>query len=315
MMSTFWSWYIIALTTTNIVGVVWLLIATARRRSGDTTADNATTGHVWDEDLTELNNPLPRWWFGLFILSVIFAIGYLVLYPGLGNFAGNLGWTSAAAAAKETSDANARLESLYAGFRQTPVAQLAHDPKAVKVGRNVFANNCAACHGSDARGATGYPNLVDSDWLYGGDPETVLTTVLGGRHGIMPPLAATLPDGGVDQVAHYVLSLSGHEHDSRLAALGKPRFEGICAACHGVTGTGNQAIGAPNLTDDIWLHGGGDLDAVRLAINNGRSGVMPAWEPVIGNDRARLAVAWVLAQGAVDAAADQVATLTPAAQP
>jgi len=303
-MSPFWSWYVIALTTTNIIGVVWLLIATGRRRRGDDTAGNSTTGHVWDEDLTELNNPLPRWWFGLFILTVVFAIGYLILYPGFGNFAGRLGWTSAAAAAKETSDANTRLESLYATFRETPLADLAHDPKAVKVGRNVFANTCAACHGSDARGAQDYPNLVDRDWLYGGDPETVLASVLKGRHGVMPALAATLPDGGVEQVAHYVMSLSGREHDSRLAALGKPRFEGICAACHGVGGKGNPAIGAPNLTDDVWLHGGGDLAAVRTAINNGRSGVMPAWESVIGRDRARLAVAWVLSQGAIDAAAD-----------
>jgi cytochrome c oxidase cbb3-type subunit 3 len=197
----------------------------------------------------------------------------------------------------------------------SPLAALARDPKAVKVGRNVFANTCAACHGSDARGALGYPNLVDTDWLYGGDPDTVLASVLNGRHGAMPALAATLPDGGVEQVAHYVMSLSGRAHDSRLAALGKPRFEGICAACHGMAGKGNQAIGAPNLTDDVWLHGGGDLDAVRTAINDGRSGVMPAWEPVIGRDRARLAVAWVLSQGAIDAAADAQTAAIAAARP
>jgi cytochrome c oxidase cbb3-type subunit 3 len=299
-MSSFWSWYIIVLTTINIVGVVWLLLATARRRPGDD-VKGATTGHVWDEDLTELNHPLPRWWFGLFVLTVLFAIGYLVLYPGFGNFAGSLGWTSAGAAARDTAEANAKLESLYAGFRDKPLADLASDPKAVKVGRNVFANNCAACHGSDARGATGYPNLVDRDWLYGGDPDKVLASVLGGRHGVMPPLAGALPDGGVDEVANYVLGLSGRDHDARLAFAGKPKFEVICAACHGADGKGSIVIGAPNLTDDIWLHGSGDIDAIRTAINIGRSGTMPAWEPVIGRDRARLAVAWVLSQGVHDA--------------
>lgn len=294
-MTTFWSGYIIVLTLANIAGVVWLLFATARKRPGEKPASD-TTGHVWDEDLTELNNPLPRWWFGLFVLSVVFALGYLALYPGLGNFAGRLGWTSAEAAAAETADTNAKLESLYAQFRDRPLADLAHDPAAVKIGRNVFANNCAACHGSDARGAKDYPNLVDNDWLYGGEPDTVLASVLHGRNGVMPPLSATLPDGGVDQVANYVLSLSGLDHDARLAALGKPKFETICAACHGKDGKGNHALGAPNLTDDIWLHGGGDLAAVRTAINEGRSGTMPAWEPILGTDRARLAAAWVLSQ-------------------
>lgn len=315
-MSTFWSWYIIILTVANIGGVVLLLLATARKRGHPSEAEGATTGHVWDEDLTELNHPLPRWWFGMFVLSVIFGIGYLVLYPGMGNFAGSLGWTSNGAAAKETADANTKLESLYAGFRDRPLAELAHDAKAVKVGRNVFANTCAACHGSDARGATGYPNLVDNDWLYGGEPDTILASVLHGRHGVMPPLAATLPDGGVEQVAHYVLSLSGRENDARLAALGKPRFESICAACHGVNGKGNALVGAPNLTDDVWLHGGGDIVAIRTAINDGRSGTMPAWESVIGKDRARLAVAWILSQGAHDTAADATASpIAPTIRP
>ncbi len=302
-MSASWSWFIILLVVVNIVGLVVLLFATARRRRGDAGDARATTGHVWDGDLEELNNPLPRWWFGLFVLTVIFAIGYLVLYPGMGNFAGRLGWTSNSAAADELRETNAKLEALYAGFRGRPLADLARDPKAVKIGRNVFANTCAACHGSDARGAVGYPNLVDDDALYGSDGDTMLASVLHGRHGVMPPLAATLPDGGVDDVANYVMGLSGRPHDARLAELGKPRFETICAACHGKDGKGNHALGAPNLTDDVWLHGGGDVAAVRTAIVDGRSGTMPAWASVLGEDRARLAVAWLLAQNPHDAAA------------
>ncbi len=295
-MSTSWTIYVVVLTLVTIAALLWLLLSNARARPEQSKAGN-TTGHVWDEDLVELNNPLPRWWLWLFILTVMFALGYLVLYPGLGNFAGTLGWTSDKAADAELAETNARLESLYAGFRDRPLEQLAHDPAAVKVGRNVFANNCAACHGSDARGAKGYPNLVDEDSLYGADGDTMLASVLQGRHGVMPPLGATLPGNGMDEVANYVLALSGQAHDATLAAAGKPKFEGICAACHGADGKGNRALGAPNLTDDVWLYGG-DLATIRETIEKGRGGVMPAWEPIIGTDRARLAVAWLLSQRA-----------------
>ena len=301
-MSTPWTLFVVALTLLNIGALVWLLFANSRARPGDPAKDS-TTGHVWDGDLAELNNPLPRWWFGLFVLTIVFSIGYLVLYPGLGDFAGKLGWTSVGAADREVAGNRERLDSLFARFRGRPIDELAADPAATKVGRNVFANNCAACHGSDARGAKGYPNLVDEDSLYGADADTMLASVLGGRHGIMPPLAAALSDGGVDEVAHYTLSLSGLAHDASLAAAGKPGFEAVCAACHGADGKGNPLLGAPNLTDDVWLHGPGDLAAIRTAIENGRAGVMPAWESLIGEDRARLAVAWLRAQRQQAAAA------------
>ena len=296
-MSASWSGYIIILTVVFTIGISWLLFANARKSPKGSPAAK-DTGHVWDGDITELDNPLPRWWFILFVLTLVFTVIYLVLYPGLGTFRGTFNWSSAGEMQAELDENRARLETLYAGFRERPLPELARDPAAVKVGRNVFANNCAACHGTDARGAKGYPNLVDGDWLYGGDPEIVLASVLHGRHGMMPPLVATLPGNGVDEVANYTLSLSALAHDERLAALGKPKFESICAACHGVDGKGNQALGAPNLTDDIWMHGNADLASVRDAITYGRSGVMPPWGPIIGSDRARLAVAWLLAQGA-----------------
>jgi len=303
-MSAAWSWYVIVLTVVNIAGLIWLLLATARKASPDGKAPTDTMGHVWDGDLQELNNPLPRWWLWLFVLTIVFGVGYLVVYPGLGNFSGTFGWTSTGEVQRTLADTHDRLETLYAGFRDRELDELARDPAAVKVGRNVYANNCAACHGSDARGADGYPNLVDADWLYGGEPETILASVEKGRHGLMPPLAATLPGSGVEEVAHYVLSLSSREHDKRLALLGKPKFEMICAACHGVEGTGNHALGAPNLADDIWLYGQGDIASIRDAIVHGRAGVMPAWGPLIGNDRARLATAWILAQAAENAEAE-----------
>lgn len=299
-MSASWSWYIIIFTVLFTLGIAWLLLANARKTTKETVATEST-GHVWDGDITELNNPLPRWWFVMFILTIVFTVAYLAFYPGLGNFAGKLGWTSAGEMQAELDDTHAKLEALYAQFRDRPLDELARDPAATKVGRNVFANNCAACHGTDARGAKGFPNLVDDDWLYGGDADTVLTSVLNGRHGLMPPLGATLPGSGVDEVANYVLSLSGLAHDKGLAIAGKPKFEAICSACHGMEGKGMHALGAPNLTDDIWLYGNPDVASIRAGIVNGRSGVMPAWEAILGKDQSRLAVAWLLEQGAANA--------------
>jgi cytochrome c oxidase cbb3-type subunit 3 len=290
-MTAHWGWYVALLVLVNVVGAVWLLFATSRRQP----QEESTTGHVWDEDLREYNNALPRWWLGLFVLTVAFTAGYLVFYPGFGASAGTLGWTSTQEV-KADLDANARrLETVFAKFRDKPIEELQRDPQALTFGRNVFANNCAVCHGSDARGAKGYPNLTDDDWLYGGAPEQVLTTILNGRGGVMPPLGAALGAQGVKEVANYVLSLSGAKFDPALAAAGKARFTTICAACHGVDGKGNIALGAPNLTDGIWLYGG-TLEDVIATVTNGRSGKMPAWGPILGNDRARLVEAWVLSQ-------------------
>ena len=293
-MSTFWNWYIIAFVVANVAGLVWLLLATARGKHGQTAAQD-TTGHVWDEDLSELNNPLPLWWLGLFLISIVFTACYLAFYPGLGATPGTLGWTSNKEVAADLAENNRKLEVVFARFRGQPIEQLEHDQQALTLGHNVFVNNCAACHGSDARGAKGYPNLTDSDWLYGGAPETVVTTIAKGRGGMMPPWGAVLGDQGVEEVANYVLTLSGQKADAQLAAAGKTRFMTACIACHGAEGKGNSALGAPNLTDNIWLYGG-TLEDIKASIKNGRSGRMPAWEDTLGTDRVRLAAAWVLAQ-------------------
>src|SRR5690606_37474696 len=213
----------------------------------------------------------------LFVLTIVFSIGYLVLYPGLGDFAGKLGWTSVGAADREVAGTRERLDSLFARFRGRPIDELAADPAATKVGRNVFANNCAACHGSDARGAKGYPNLVDEDSLYGADADTMLASVLGGRHGIMPPLAAALSDGGVDEVAHYTLSLSGLAHDASLAAAGKPELEATFAACYRIDGTGNPLRAAPNPTHAARLDGQGESGSRRRAPGTRPAAHMPVW--------------------------------------
>jgi len=292
-MSTFWSLFIDALTILSMIAIVWLLIATSRIKASE--IQESTTGHTWDEDLTEYNNPLPRWWLGLFLLTVVFAAGYLVFYPGLGSNQGTLGWTSGKEAAADLAENNRKLEAVFSRFRDQTVDQLAHDPQALTLGHNVFVNNCAACHGSDARGAKGYPNLTDDDWLFGGNADVVLASILKGRNAVMPPLGAALGDQGIDEAANYVLSLSGQKSDPALAAAGKARFMTICIACHGAEGKGNPIMGAPNLADNVWLYGGA-LDDIKASIKNGRGGAMPAWEPVIGADRARLVAAWVLAQ-------------------
>lgn len=293
-MSSFWSWFIAAFVVLNLLGCLWLLWVTSRRRPNDGTPAGAqeTTGHVWDVDLTELNRPLPRWWINLFYLTIVFAVGYMVLYPGFGSFAGSKGWSSQGQHEQERQAQEAEWNQLYAGFAGKPIDQLAKNPDAVRIGQNVFANHCAACHGADAKGAKGYPNLTDADWLWGGTPDAVLTSILQGREGVMPPWGGIIKEGSqLDGVIAYVQSLS-NGRSSALSVQGAETFNGLCVSCHGADGKGNQALGAPNLTDAVWLHGT-DYESLTRTILEGRNGVMPAHGPLLGETRARLAGAYV----------------------
>ncbi len=269
----FWSIYVAALTVVGIVACLLLLWITARKKVTPQ-ADN-TTGHVWDGDLREMNNPMPRWWMWLFVITIIFGFLYLAAYPGLGSYRGQLGWTTRGEYDAEVDQANKALAPLYAQYTAKRVEDLAGDPSAMAIGERLFMNNCSQCHGSDARGSKGFPNLTDSDWLHGGTPDKIKETITNGRRGQMPVMAAAVgtPDD-VKNVANYVLSLSNSAHDSVRAQLGKAKFT-ACAACHGMDGKGNQAVGAPNLTDDVWLHGWGE-QAVIAMINNGKVNEMPA---------------------------------------
>ena len=271
--NNFWSVYIAAVTLIGILGCLLLLVLVARKKVIPST-DN-TTGHVWDEDLRELNNPMPKWWMGLFVITVIFGLAYLVAYPGLGAFNGKLDWSQTGAYDKEMEKARADLEPMYAKFVSMPTEEMAKDPQAMAIGERLFMNNCAQCHGSDARGGKSFPNLADGDWLHGGSPEKIKETISNGRIGMMPPMAAAVGTGeDVRNLANYVLSLSGSPHDAVKASLGKSKFV-ACAACHGMDGKGNPALGAPNLTDDIWLHGWGEAAIVNI-VNNGKHNEMPA---------------------------------------
>ncbi|MDB5732955.1 MAG: cytochrome c oxidase, cbb3-type, subunit [Variovorax sp.] len=270
---TFWSHYVTFLSLGGILACALLLWLTARGRT--VSAGDNTTGHVWDEDLREMNNPMPRWWMGLFVLTIVFALGYLAAYPGLGSYRGGLGWSTDGEYAREVDQASRELGPVYDKYAAMPAERVAADPQAMAIGERLFLNSCAQCHGSDARGGKGFPNLTDGDWLHGGTPEKIQETIALGRTGVMPPMAAAVgtPED-VKNVANYVLSLSGSPHDSVRAGLGKPKFT-ACAACHGVGGGGNPAVGAPNLTDKIWLHGYGQ-EAIISIINTGKTNQMPA---------------------------------------
>lgn len=273
--SRFWSVYVAGIALAGILGCLALLWVTSRKKVPAT--EGNTTGHVWDGDLREMNNPMPMWWVGLFVATIVFALGYLVAYPGLGSYEGELKWSTRGEYETEAQSAARQLEPLYAQFAARKVEDVAGDPVAKAIGERLFMNNCAQCHGSDARGGKGFPNLTDGDWLHGGSPDKIVETITKGRIGSMPPMAAAVGSADdVKNVANYVLSLSNSPHDSVRAQLGKSKFT-ACAACHGATGKGNPAIGAPNLTDDVWLHGWG-LPAVMGMINEGKTNQMPAQE-------------------------------------
>lgn len=290
-----WAIYVAGVTIVSLI-VCLVLLAIASKRK--VMANDNTTGHVWDEDLRELNNPLPRWWMGLFVLTVVFAGVYLAFYPGLGTNPGSLGWTSVKQHDDEVAKARAAMAPVYAKYTAMSAADLAKDPKAMAIGERLFANNCAQCHGADARGSKGFPNLTDADWLYGGAPEKIVETINGGRQGNMPPMAAAVGSAeDVKNVANYVLSLSGSPHNAVAAELGKAKFA-VCAACHGPDGKGNQALGAPNLTDKIWLHGWGEQAIVNI-VTQGKVNVMPAQKERLAPEQIHVlgAYVWSLSQG------------------
>ncbi|HRN60832.1 MAG TPA: cytochrome-c oxidase, cbb3-type subunit III [Gammaproteobacteria bacterium] len=306
-MSTGWSWYVIFLVVLNIGGCAWLLWWTARRRPGDPKPEE--TSHYWDGDITEYNKPLPRWWIIGFYLTIAFSIGYLIWYPGFGNLPGIAGWTSAGEHDADKARRDAQLEETFGQYTGQPFAQLAADPKAMELGRSIFANTCAACHGSSAQGAPGYPNLTDNVWNWGGEPDRILETVLDGREGVMAPLGTVLTGMGGDvaitQAAAYVRALRSDDIEATLrndfmAARGKKYFDGLCMACHGIDGTGNQDLGAPDLTSHSTPLYPNTLESIRTTIIEGRHGVMPAHRDLLGETRSRLVAAyvWSLSQSA-----------------
>ncbi|MDJ0927853.1 MAG: cytochrome-c oxidase, cbb3-type subunit III [Gammaproteobacteria bacterium] len=290
-MSGFWSAFVIVLVVVQVVGSLWLL-QTFTRAKGMSDAD--TTGHVWDGDVEEGNNPLPRWWLILFWLTAFWTVFYLVVYPGFGDFAGVFGWSQYDQYEEEVAAAEERYGDIYAAFAGVSLTDMAKNEDAVRLGRNLYLNYCATCHGSDGRGARGFPNLVDDAWQWGSSPEAIQMTIANGRIAVMPALGAALGEDGLNQVVEYTLSLSGRsDADEATLQAGQQKFLQFCSACHGPQGQGMQALGAPNLGDDAWLHGSTAAD-IRDITLNGRQNQMPAQRDLLSEDRIRTLVAYVL---------------------
>lgn len=298
-MTTFWSTYISVLTIGSLIGLTWLLLATRKGESKNTT--DQTMGHSFD-GIEEYDNPLPKWWFWLFVGTLVFSVGYLILYPGLGNWKGILpgyenGWTGANEWQKEMDKADARFGPIFAKYAAMPVEEVAKDPQALKMGGRLFASNCSVCHGSDAKGAFGFPNLTDKDWRWGGDAETIKASIMNGRHGVMPAWAEVIGEQGVADVAAFVLtSMDGRslpEGAKADPAKGKEIFAGNCVACHGPEGKGTPAMGAPDLTHPQAFIYGSSFAQLQQTIRYGRQGQMPAQAEIQGNDKVHLLAAYV----------------------
>lgn len=292
-MSTFWSVFIAVLVVINVGGCLWLITWTMNMSPDE--EDDDSTGHTWDGDLKEYNNPLPKWWLNTFYLSIIFAVVYLILFPGFGSFKGVLGWTQIGQYDEQIEATRAKYEEVYAAFDGLSLEELANNPDALALGRNTFANNCSSCHGSDGRGAKSFPNLTDDSWMWGGEPAQIQQTIALGRVGNMPALGAVAGEEGTEQIITWLLADEGDT--SADVAAGQQKFmTSGCIGCHGVTAEGNPMLGAPNLRDDYWLHGSNRAD-IRDVINTGRVNQMPAHQDLIGEDRVRLVAAYVLSLG------------------
>jgi cytochrome c oxidase cbb3-type subunit 3 len=287
--SSFWDFYIGIITLVSIAACALLLQSMSRRRVA---SDPDQTGHVWDEDLVENNNALPRWWIWLFWITIFFSLVYLWFYPGLGSREGAWKWSSTGAYQAEMAKAEQDLAPMYDKFTSASVEQLSSDPAAQALGQRLFLNHCAQCHASDGAGSRGFPNLTDRDWLYGGEPAAIKTSILDGRNGVMPPLGAALGAEGTKDVAHYVRSLSGLTADSIRVVRGKELYAQNCAACHGADGKGNPALGAPNLSDKIWLYGSTEPVIIET-ISKGRNNQMPAHRDFLGEARVHVLAAYV----------------------
>lgn len=287
-MTSFWSAYIIILTSVTIAGISWILLANRKTIKRE---DEETTGHVYD-GIEEYDNPLPAWWFYMFLMTIIWGVGYLVFYPGMGNFPGLLGWTQIGQHEAEVEKANAKFRKMRDKYHALPVAEIASDPVVRKMGQRLFGNNCAQCHGADAKGRYGFPNLTDTDWIYGGTPEDIKASIVDGRQAAMPGWGTIIGDAGVTDVTAYVLSLNGREAAPDTAEAGEKVFQTYCVACHGADGKGNQAMGAPNLANGIWLYGGTE-NQIAHSVRAGRNGMMPTHKKMLSENKIHIITAYV----------------------
>lgn len=287
-MDSIWSMWIIVLTSITFVGIIWILFANRKREQQPT---DKTTGHVYD-GIEEFDNPLPAWWFAMFVLTIVWGIGYLIIYPGMGNYPGLLNWTQLGQHQAQLDAAEDKYRGMRDRYLALPVEEVAEDPAARKMGMRMFGNNCAQCHGADAKGSYGFPNLSDDDWIFGGTPEAIKASIMQGRQAAMPAWGSIIGDQGVTDVTSYVLSINGRDTDAAQAAAGEKVYQTYCVACHGADATGNPALGAPNLKNGIWLYGG-SAEQISHSVRAGRNGVMPAHKDMLSEDKIHILTAYV----------------------
>ena len=311
-MSSFWSIWISVITLGSILGCFLLLRWCLSNKTG---VDEGDDMHHEFDGIIEINNQLPKWWTYLFYICIVWGLIYLLLYPGLGNFKGLWNWQSSNQNIRSLAESKAAVEALkesgviseydrevesanelfapiFDAYYQKSLPELANDPEALKIGQRLFSQNCSQCHGSDARGQRGFPDLTDNDWLYGGTPEKITETIINGRQALMPAQLDAMGEQGIKELVAYVLTLSNRpDIDQNLADAGQERFA-ICAACHGTDGKGNYAFGAPNLTDQIWLYGATEK-TITETLTYGRNGVMPSFKHTLGEKKTHLVAAYV----------------------
>lgn len=290
--SAFWSVFIAVTTVVSIVVLYWFTWYQAQGKKHLPGEVIETMGHTWDGDLAEYNNPMPKWWLNMFYLTLVWGIIYLIAYPGLGAFKGMLGWTQQGQYETEVAQAETSYGPLFDKFKSTDIAALADDAEALVVGKRLFATYCTQCHGSDAGGARGFPNLTDQDWQYGGTPEAIQQSILSGRQGLMPAWEAIIGADATQDVTSYVEHLAGRQVEQASIEAGQKVYSTTCIACHGPDGHGNVAMGAPNLADDIWLYGG-TRERIVESIAKGRNGRMPAHQAFLGEAKVHLLAAYV----------------------
>ncbi|WOJ93899.1 cytochrome-c oxidase, cbb3-type subunit III [Congregibacter variabilis] len=286
-MTSFWSGWVIVLTIVTLILVTWLLFANRKRHA----VDEKTTGHVYD-GIEEWDNPLPGWWFAMFVITIIWGIGYLIAYPGMGNFPGVLGWSSVTQHEQEVAVADEKFRAMRDKYLAMSIEEIYQDPKVRKMGMRIYGNNCSQCHGLDAAGALGFPNLADDDWLYGGSADAIKHTLVNGRRAAMPPWESILGEDGIAEATAYVLSLNSREADPKLVQAGEKHYQTYCVACHGPEAKGNTLMGAPNLTNGIWLYGGSQ-EQIAHSLRVGRNGVMPAFANTLSEDKIHLVAAYI----------------------
>ncbi len=287
-MASFWSIWVIVLTIITFVGMTWLLFANRKREQK---LDEKTTGHVYD-GIEEYDNPLPAWWFYMFVITIVWGVGYLIAYPGMGNFPGLLGWTQLEQYEERVSEAEEKYRAMRDRYLAMPVEEIADDPAVRKMGMRMFGNNCAQCHGADAKGGYGFPNLADDNWLSGGSPEAIKASIINGRNAVMPAWGDILKDEGIANVTQYILSLNGRDADPKQAEAGEKLYQTYCVACHGADASGNTALGSPNLKNGIWLYGG-SAEQIAHSLRAGRNGQMPSFKDTLGEDKIHIITAYV----------------------